>query len=494
MPLAALALGGLFLGPSSPFAVGLVLAAVIPIGVTSVIWTGMARGEVPLALTAVTIDSLLSPLLVPCSAWLFLGHIVHFDAMSLFSGLFVMIVLPTAAALTMPGSHRRAPGRLPRPGQRLVGQAAPDRGSGHQRGGRAGPDRRAMVVADPAARPPVVPGLSRLPHGLRYRQGAWLRGAPGRRDDFLRGHAQYERGIVLAMRYFSPQATVAVVLAMLFQQPLGLGLSPPFPRGRRGRPGPETRLRMRLIPLNAGHRPLLAKLLAGQAVHNILLLGRLDRLGADPRVAFWGLAGQDGLEAVLGLDGTDWALANPRGADLYPFAQVIEARGRGRLRAEAGVVAGLARHLRDRVAAEQGCLLVRLAPGGPPPAESGAEQGPAALRRLNPEEAAAPPDWLTMNQRPVRVLAAVTDGLVVAAAWTEVEVQGLALVGGVATAPEHRGHGLGSACLLALSRELQAEGLAPQLVYDCPVIGRLAGKIGYTPFGRWREITLRGED
>ena len=203
---------------------------------------------------------------------------------------------------------------------------------------------------------------------------------------------------------------------------------------------------------------------------------------------FWGLAGQEGFQAVLSLDGQDWALANPGGADLYPFAQVMEAHGPGRLRAEAGVIGGLARHLRGRVESERGCLLVRLAPENLP----SVEPGPAG-RRLTPEEAAIWPAWLPAAREPVRVVAVFAGDEPVAAAWTEVETQGLAMIGGVGTAPAHRGHGLGSACLWTIARDLLAEGLLPQLVYDCPAIGRLAGNLGFAPYGRWRELTLRGE-
>ena len=247
-------------------------------------------------------------------------------------------------------------------------------------------------------------------------------------------------------------------------------------------------MEVRLRKLTAADAPALAETLTGQAVHHILLLGRLAKLGRDPQVAFWGLAGHGGFQAVLSLEDMDWALANPGGADLYPFAQVIEAHGPGRLRAEAGVAGGLARHLRERVEAERGCLLVRLAPGNLPPAEP----GPAG-RRLTPEEAAIWPSWLPTVRDPVRVVAVFAGDEPVAAAWTEVEAQGLAMIGGVGTAPAHRGRGLGSACLWTIARDLLAGGLLPQLVYDCPVIGRLVGRLGFTPYGRWRELTLRGE-
>ena len=220
MPLVALALGRLILGSSSPFAVGLVLAAIVPIGVTSVIWTGMARGEVPLALTAVTIDSLLSPLLVPLSVWLFLGHTVQFDAKGLFIGLFLMIVLPTAAAISLRDLT----------GGRLGTALAPVSGS------LAKLLLILVVAINVAAARDLVAGqwsillplivLLFVQAFLGYLVGfggakAFGYDAPkAAAMTFSVGMRNISAGIVLAMQYFSPQATVAVVLALLFQQPL----------------------------------------------------------------------------------------------------------------------------------------------------------------------------------------------------------------------------------------------------------------------------------
>lgn len=220
MPLAALALGRLVLGPSSPFAVGLVLAAVVPSGVTSVIWTGLARGEVPLALTAVTIDSMLSPFLVPLSAWLFLGHAVQFDAKGLFVGLLLMIVLPTAAAISLRDLT----------GGRLGEALAPVNG----------PLAKVLLILVVAINVAAARGLAAgqwtilvpllgtlfvqvLLGYLAGFAGAKMLGYEAPKAaavTFCAGMRNISAGIVIAMHYFSPQATVSVVLAMLFQQPL----------------------------------------------------------------------------------------------------------------------------------------------------------------------------------------------------------------------------------------------------------------------------------
>src|SRR5690554_2887131 len=57
-PFFAYAAGSFIYGSTAPFTTGLVLAAAIPTGITSVIWVSAGRGNLPLALTTVSMDSL----------------------------------------------------------------------------------------------------------------------------------------------------------------------------------------------------------------------------------------------------------------------------------------------------------------------------------------------------------------------------------------------------------------------------------------------------
>ncbi|MGE5549311.1 MAG: bile acid:sodium symporter family protein [Bacteroidota bacterium] len=220
MPLFSLVLARFTLGISNPFTVGLVLAVIIPIGVTSVIWTGLAKGEGPLALTAVTIDSLFSPFLVPASVWLFLGHTVRFDSTGLMLGLLWMIVLPTLAGVTVhdlsrgSAGPRWAPVNGPLSKLCLILVVAVNVAAAH---GILGGTEYAIL--------PVL-GLLFLQalagYLLGYASGKAL-GYTAERVSaftFCVGMRNISAGIVIALRYFSPQATVPVVLAMLFQQPL----------------------------------------------------------------------------------------------------------------------------------------------------------------------------------------------------------------------------------------------------------------------------------
>ncbi|MDN3017505.1 bile acid:sodium symporter family protein [Paenibacillus sp. BSR1-1] len=74
---------------------GLILGMIIPTGVTSFIWVSIYKGNIPLVLSIILIDTLLSPFLVPYSLSLFVGQKIDMDFISIMKGLFGMIVLPS---------------------------------------------------------------------------------------------------------------------------------------------------------------------------------------------------------------------------------------------------------------------------------------------------------------------------------------------------------------------------------------------------------------
>ena len=132
MPLFSLGSSWCFLPTQSPFMAGSVLVMMIPIGIVSIIWTSVSEGEPSLALTTVAIDSLLCPLILPASVWLFLGKTVEFNAWSLMAGLFWMIVLPTLVGISL---HDLSRGQLGRRWAHLNGplfQIIFDFGGGYQ--------------------------------------------------------------------------------------------------------------------------------------------------------------------------------------------------------------------------------------------------------------------------------------------------------------------------------------------------------------------------
>lgn len=217
-PLAAYGLGALAFGADSPYVVGLVLFALIPLGVSSVLWVGMSGGGVPLILAMVVLDSLLSPLVVPAGVQLFFGSAIEMEAGPLMLDLTILIVLPTVIGVAL---HEWSRGRL-------QGWVKP----------YAAPVSKlcfaSVVALNAAAIAPHVHTLksdmlllvpvSVLLVAVCYAVG--FVGFAGRGDWRLQVTASYATGmrnislgIVLALGYFSPLAAVPVVLSILIQQP-----------------------------------------------------------------------------------------------------------------------------------------------------------------------------------------------------------------------------------------------------------------------------------
>ncbi|MGG3999260.1 bile acid:sodium symporter family protein [Anoxybacillus kestanbolensis] len=95
MPLWAFGIGHIFFRGDSFTIIGLMLAVVIPTGVTSFIWVSILRGNLALALAVILIDTFLSPFIVPGSLVVFAGNRVEIDVWKMMSGLFFMIILPS---------------------------------------------------------------------------------------------------------------------------------------------------------------------------------------------------------------------------------------------------------------------------------------------------------------------------------------------------------------------------------------------------------------
>ncbi|MEH7222341.1 bile acid:sodium symporter family protein [Bacillus sp. JJ1566] len=82
--------------PGDSFTItGLILAVVIPTGISSFIWVAMKRGNIALTLSIILIDTMISPFVVPYSLKLFVGSNVEMDVLSIMQGLFFMVVLPS---------------------------------------------------------------------------------------------------------------------------------------------------------------------------------------------------------------------------------------------------------------------------------------------------------------------------------------------------------------------------------------------------------------
>ncbi|WP_190284828.1 bile acid:sodium symporter family protein [Bacillus sp. S3] len=101
MPLWAWGVGHIAFSGDAYTITGLILGMVIPTGVTSFIWVSIYKGNIPLVLAVILIDTLLSPILVPLSLSLFVGQRVELDFISMMKGLLGMIVIPSLIGMLL---------------------------------------------------------------------------------------------------------------------------------------------------------------------------------------------------------------------------------------------------------------------------------------------------------------------------------------------------------------------------------------------------------
>jgi bile acid:Na+ symporter, BASS family len=101
MPIWAWAVGHLAFSGDVYTITGLILAMVIPTGVTSFIWVSIYKGNIPLTLSIILLDTLISPLIVPYSLSLFVGQKVDMDFLGIMKGMLGMVVIPSLVGMLL---------------------------------------------------------------------------------------------------------------------------------------------------------------------------------------------------------------------------------------------------------------------------------------------------------------------------------------------------------------------------------------------------------
>lgn len=79
--------------------VGFIIAVAVPTGVTSIIWISLCKGNLPLGLAIVLIDTLLAPLIMPALLHIIVGEKIAIDTAAIMTDLLWMIVLPSIAGI-----------------------------------------------------------------------------------------------------------------------------------------------------------------------------------------------------------------------------------------------------------------------------------------------------------------------------------------------------------------------------------------------------------
>lgn len=220
MPLWALSYGHLVFRGDVYTITGLVLATVIPTGITSFVWVTIYKGNIPVALSVILIDTLLSPFIVPYSLALFVGQQIEMDVAAMMGGLFGMVVLPSILGM-------------------LFHQFTSEQ-TAEKLSSRLGPFTKvglALVVMINSSN--IAPFIKDLNFKLLFilfsvlliaLSGyfiSWMIGKylKWQKEEiisltFTGGMRNISAGAVIAVTYFPPAVALPVILGMLFQQVL----------------------------------------------------------------------------------------------------------------------------------------------------------------------------------------------------------------------------------------------------------------------------------
>lgn len=94
-PLIAWLLGWLFYADAPNIRLAYLILATLPVGVTSVIWVALTKGNVALALVTVTLDTLIAPLILPLYFKLVIAQAIELDYTKMMLDMLAMITAPS---------------------------------------------------------------------------------------------------------------------------------------------------------------------------------------------------------------------------------------------------------------------------------------------------------------------------------------------------------------------------------------------------------------
>ncbi|MDL2209687.1 hypothetical protein LJC26_02645 [Desulfovibrio sp. OttesenSCG-928-O18] len=217
-PLVAWCFSSMFFGPE--VVMGFVILTMIPVSASSIIWVGILRGNVTLAMALIFVDTMLAPFLVPYALQFFFGTTVYMDPVRIMKGLFWMFFVPTLAAITL---NRLSQGGL----QRVAGQGLSLASKLSIfillfiNGGITSPYFLDINVTAVILFCSVF-FLYCLYYIGNFSIGRLVFSDPADIVTFMIASSMRSllTGMVIAMTYFSPMATFVVVLGMFFQQPM----------------------------------------------------------------------------------------------------------------------------------------------------------------------------------------------------------------------------------------------------------------------------------
>jgi predicted Na+-dependent transporter len=199
---------------------GIVLSMVIPTGVTSVIWVSIYKGNIPLTLSIILIDTILSPVIVPYCLSFLIGEKIEMDFLGIMQGLVGMIVLPSLLGMLLNQYLKR--NITKKLSMRLAPFSKISLGIVVMLNGAIVAPYLKDVNLKLISITVMVFFIAATGYLFSFLIGKLIRSD---RDSvvsmtFSGGMRNISAGAVIAVTYFSPAVAVPVVVGMLFQQVL----------------------------------------------------------------------------------------------------------------------------------------------------------------------------------------------------------------------------------------------------------------------------------
>ncbi|HUK99931.1 MAG TPA: bile acid:sodium symporter family protein [Nitrospirota bacterium] len=101
IPIVAWVIGILFFPHHQMIRIGYLISATIPVGITSVVWTALVKGNIPVSLVTVTMDTIAAPILLPLFILLVAGVAIKINYTSMIIDLLLMITLPSITGMLL---------------------------------------------------------------------------------------------------------------------------------------------------------------------------------------------------------------------------------------------------------------------------------------------------------------------------------------------------------------------------------------------------------
>lgn len=236
---------------------------------------------------------------------------------------------------------------------------------------------------------------------------------------------------------------------------------------------------------------------------NLYFLGNIETLGLETDICqFWGSCdGQGQLNGILNRYMDGWNIADGPGCDYEGLAQVLDSHPAGASRLQDNT-----RHTpsfqpflsRYRASEEVIEYLCDLDAADFSPASARWRARRATLADFDAlcafysraEDMARTPRAVERPLTSGRVFVVEVDGAIASSVLTNAETRTAAMIGGVYTPPQHRGHGYAGAAMTALCRSLLDDGLRPVLYYHHPAAGAIYRRLGFRDLGLWRSVRL----